>query len=83
MGLDKICQADNTLLYLKDADLSFTLCLEILDLFGHYFCICVNWDKSVLLSLHALGPGVETCMLLQFTYLGVWIRGQLEAYLDD
>lgn len=64
-----------------------TLCIGILDLFGHYFGICVNWDKSVLLSVHALGPGVETCTPLQwveeFTYLGVWVRGQLEAYLDD
>lgn len=58
--------ADNTLLYLADSRVSLQSALEIIDQFGGYSGICINWHKLVLFSLHPLGSGSVTDTQLQW-----------------
>lgn len=61
--------------------------LEIIDHIGGYSGIRINWDKSVLSSLHPSGSGAATGTPLQwveeFKYLGINVRGSLQAYIAD
>lgn len=64
---DKISlYADDTLLFLKDIS-SLPPALQIIDEFGSFSGIKVNWGKSLLLSLNASGHNWTP----EFKYLGV------------
>lgn len=49
--------ADDALLYLQDADMSLRAALDIIDSFGRFSEVRINWEKSVLFSLSPLGGG--------------------------
>lgn len=57
--------ADDTLLYLKKKTDFLGMALSIIDTFGQYSGICINWGKSVLFTLHPMAASVPTNTLLQ------------------
>lgn len=45
--------ADDTLLYLKDDGISLRTALSVINEFGRYSGVCINWGKSILFPLHS------------------------------
>lgn len=78
--------ADDSLLYLADASASLKAALAIIDKFGHFSGIKINWNKLVLFPLHPSIPLIDTGTPLQwtrgFTYLGVKVGNDLSRYLE-
>lgn len=62
--------ADDTLLYLRDDGTSLQAALSVIDKFGHFSGICVNWGKSVIFPLHsgAGPPSVKPLCLYQTVF---------------
>lgn len=78
--------ADHTLLYLRDAVDSLLEALSVIDNFGKYLGICINWGKSIVFPLHPLAapPVMATPLkgVSQFWYLGVKIHCDLLHYIS-
>lgn len=76
---------DDTRLYLSNATTSLREALLLIDLFGTYLGICINWGKSVLFALHSTGDRLPTDTPLQivsqFKYLGVIIHKDTSQFI--
>lgn len=78
--------ADDALLYLADASSSLQTALDLINRFGGYSGIRINWDKSVLFPLHPSTPRVPHPQLKwvdDFKYLGIKISGKVQDYMDN
>lgn len=76
-GTEKInTYADDTLLYLDDADNSLPTALDLIDHFGTFSGLRINWDESQLLPLDSFPlPKDQATLPLQrvdrIKYLGI------------
>lgn len=79
--------ADDALLYLPDASYSLEETLRIIDLFGSFSGIRINWNKSVLFPICEPPllppPHIPLQMVTKFRYLGIEIQKDLSCYLTD
>lgn len=79
--------ADDALLYLLDASYSLEETLRIIDLFGSFSGIRINWNKSVLFPISQPPllppPHKPLQMVTKFRYLGIGIQKDLSCYLTD
>lgn len=70
--------ADDALLYLSNTNTSLREALSLIDTFGSYSGVCVNWGKSVLFALRSSEDVLPTDTPLQrvsqLNYLGVVIH---------
>lgn len=78
---------DDTLFYLRDVQQLLTAAPAIIDCFGSFLGIRVNWDKSLLFSLTDVTPPANSLVPLQrvsrFKYLGIHIQNDPKRYLED
>lgn len=77
----------DALLYLPDASDSLMAALDIINRFGGFSGIRINWNKSLLfpLSQQAPLPPSQTPLIWvsKFKYLGIEIQGDLSCYLAE
>lgn len=89
LGTEKISlYADDTLLYLGDANTSLTSAMEEIQHFGSLSGFSINWSKSALLPLDdplvALPVGADSLKVVSsFKYLGVLVSANPLTYLED
>ncbi|XP_012819057.2 uncharacterized protein LOC105947410 [Xenopus tropicalis] len=79
--------ADDLLVYLVDPRDSLTSLLQLVDNFGHYSGLRINWDKSILCPVDPLQPqpvvpNIPLKWANQFKYLGVWITVDFTKYMS-
>lgn len=79
--------ADDTLLYLGDMHQSLIAALEIINTFGRFSGIRINWDKSLLFPLTQEIPPANLPTPLQwvdqFKYLSIFIQINVSKYMKD
>lgn len=79
--------ADDALLYPPDASDSLVAALEIIDQFGSFSGIRINWAKSLLfpLSQSVSSPTVQTPLtwVSKFWYLGIEVQRDHSLYMVD
>lgn len=79
--------AADTLLYLGDVSASLSAALEMIDNFGSFSGIRINWDKLVMFFLGLgrvpLDPVAPLHWVSHFKYLGIVVQGDLSAFLMD
>lgn len=78
--------ADDMLLYLGDVSLSLAPAMAIIQQYGCWSGLLINWDKSVLMPLDPLPPGfppesVPLQVVSEFKYLGVVINSRPKDYV--
>lgn len=75
---------DDALLYLADTSASLRKAVSLFDQFSEFSRIRINWDKSVLFSLHSLPNYPNTQMQLQWVedmkYLGIKVTNAITDY---
>lgn len=75
------------LLYLHDTRRSFQAALAIIDQFGFFSGVKVNWDKLLLFPLSGgsqlVNPQTPLQQVFRFKYLGIHIQRDPLKYLDD
>lgn len=63
------------------------MALSVIDRFGHYSVICVNWGKSIVFPLHPgldpLPSNAELLRVSQLKYLGVEIHRDLKKFVSS
>lgn len=78
--------ADDTLLHLRDDGTSLQEALSVINRFGKFSGICINWGKSILFPLRAGSTPSQTdgqlSRVSQFRYLGVEIHQDLKKYIN-
>lgn len=79
--------ADDMLLYLQDDQQSLGAALSIINQFGAFSGVRVNWDKSLLFSLSGVPRPIDSTTPLkrvaQFKYLGIQVQLDQRKYLED
>lgn len=79
--------ADDALLYFPDASASLSVALEIINKYGFFSGIRINWTKSIIFSLSPIPPSVDSLipliMVSKFKYLGIEIQRTASLYLID
>lgn len=79
--------ADDTLLYLPDTTASLEEALRVIDQFGSFSRVCINWTKSMLFplsrSLPPLPAHIPLKVFTKFRFWGIEIQDNLHAYLRD
>lgn len=77
--------ADDALLYLAHASTSLHKAISILNRFGEFSGIHINWDKSVLFPLYPRSTAPDTQTQLQWVesmkYLGITVTGDIADYV--
>lgn len=79
--------ADDMLLYLGDVVQSLPPAMEIIELFGRWSGLLINWDKSVLLPVDPLPPSFSPAstplqIVQRFKYLGIMISARPSDFLE-
>lgn len=79
--------ADDALLYLPDASTSLSSALEIINQYGSFSGIRINWSKSIIFSLSPGLPDVDPSsplvLVSKFRYLGIEVQRDPNMYLID
>lgn len=79
--------ADDALLYLPGTSNSLEEALWVINRFGSFSGVRINWTKSLLFplsrSLPPPPPHIPLKVVAKFKYLGIEIQNDLPAYLDD
>lgn len=82
---DKICPRKNIPIRSQNTSDSLGVALSLINTFGKYSGICINWGKSVIFALHPEEASIPADAPLQrvshFRYLGVEIHKDLTQFI--
>ena len=77
--------ADDTMLLLGDTSGSLREAMSVIQTFGSFSGLLINWTKSALMLLDSSGPQdhslLDIPVATKFKYLGVWVTPQPLDYI--
>lgn len=89
LGEDKIAlYADDVLFFLGDTEPSLTAAMNIVEEFGRFSGLAINWEKSALLPVDPLRNSIpfaipQLKVVERMKYLGIWLTRDPNQYISN